>query len=80
MGFPVSLNETIPTYFEKKGKRFPAIVVPAKDVVDVEGNSMAVEVTETFRKPETSAALSERIGVRLGIESAKTFYTFAARD
>ena len=80
MGLPVRLTETIPTYFEKKGKRYPAIMVDTKAVVDTDGNSLADEVTATFKNPETNAGLSERIGVRLGIESAKTFYTFGARD
>lgn len=77
---PVRLTETTPTYFEKKGKRWPAIVVAAKDIVDADGNSLIDEVTATFKKPDTNSALAERVGVRLGIESAKTFYTFAARD
>lgn len=80
MGLPVRLTETVPTYFEKKGKRYPAIMVETKAVVDADGNSLQDEVTATFKKPDTSAALSERVGVRLGIESAKTFYTFAAND
>ncbi|MFQ5635259.1 MAG: hypothetical protein ACE5G3_08005 [Gammaproteobacteria bacterium] len=80
MGRPVRLSETTPTYFEKKGKRYPAIMVAARDVVDTDGHSLEDEVTATFRKPDSNAALSERIGVRLGIESAKTFCTFGARN
>lgn len=80
MGRPVTLALTTPTYFEKKGDRYPAIMITATDVVDADGNSLEAEVTATFTRLETNAALAERIGVRLGLESAKTFYTFAARD
>ena len=76
IGEEVTLRETTPTYFEKKGRRYPAIMVAASDIVDGAGRSMEREVTDTFNQPETAAALAERIGVRLGLESAKTFYTF----
>ncbi len=80
IGREVRLRETTPTYFEKKGSRYPAIMVAAKDIVDPEGDSLVAEVTATFTRPETPAALAERVGVRLGLESAKTFYTFGASE
>lgn len=80
IGRDVRLRQTTPTYFEKKGNRYPAIMVAAKDVVDTDGDSLVEEVTATFTQPETPAALAERVGVRLGLESAKTFYTFGASE
>jgi hypothetical protein len=80
IGRDVRLLETTPTYFEKKGNRYPAIMVAARDVVDADGDSLVAEVTATFTQPEMPAALAERVGVRLGLESAKTFYTFGASD
>ncbi|MFW2404830.1 MAG: hypothetical protein ACN4GT_08685 [Gammaproteobacteria bacterium] len=76
MGEDVTLRDTTPTFFEKKGRRYPAILVATADVVDMSGRSLQREVTEIFTRPETPAALAERIGTRLGLESAKTFYTF----
>lgn len=80
IGRDVRLLETTPTYFEKKGNRYPAIMVAARDVVDADGDSLVEEVTATFTRPETPGALAERVGVRLGLESAKTFYTFGASE
>lgn len=77
-GRDARVTDPVPTWFEKKGKRYPAIMIAARNVVDLDGHSIADEVTAVFRKPDTPAALSERIGVRLGLESAKTFYTFEA--
>ena len=73
---PVQLQDTIPTWFEKKGQRYPAIMIAARDVIDMQGNSLEDAVTKIFMRPETPAKLAERIGVRLDLESAKTFYTF----
>jgi hypothetical protein len=52
-------------------------VVAARDVVDADGNSLEAVVTAVFMEPATPLALAERSGVRLGLESAKTFYTFS---
>lgn len=78
MGREVRVTQPVPTWFEKKGDRYPAIMIAARDVVDADGASVADAVTAAFLQPETPAALAERIGVRLGLESAKTFYTFDA--
>lgn len=78
MGCEVRVTRPVPTWFEKKGKRYPAIMIPARDIVDADGTSVADAVTTAFLRPDMPAALAERIGVRLGLESAKTFYTFAA--
>jgi hypothetical protein len=74
----VRVTQPVPTWFEKKGNRYPAIMIAARDVVDADGASVADAVTAAFLKPATPAALAQRIGVRLGLESAKTFYTFDA--
>jgi hypothetical protein len=74
----VRVKQPVPTWFEKKGNRYPAIMIAARDVVDADGASVADAVTAAFLQPETPSALAERIGVRLGLESAKTFYTFDA--
>jgi len=80
LGRDVTLRATTATYFEKKGKRYPAIMVAAADVMNQSGESLEREVTEAFTRPETPLALAERVGVRLGLESAKTFYTFGSAD
>jgi hypothetical protein len=80
MDEPVRLRETTPTWFEKKGKRYPAIMFAASDVLDANGNPLEDAVTSAFTKPDTPAGLSERIGVRLGLESAKTFFTFGVNE
>ena len=80
MGLEVDVLDPIPTWFEKKGKRYPAIMIVARNVIGPDGGSLENEVTATFTRPETPAALAERIGKRLDLESAKTFYTFGARD
>ncbi len=76
----VTLRATTPTYFEKKGQRYPAIMVAASDVMNQSGESLERQVTEAFTRPETPLALAERVGVRLALESAKTFYTFGSAD
>lgn len=78
IGRNVTLRSVTPTYFEKKGKRYPAIMVAAADVMNDSGESLERQVTEMFTRPETPLALAELVGVRLGLESAKTFYTFGA--
>ncbi|MBT8440840.1 MAG: hypothetical protein KJO76_00530, partial [Gammaproteobacteria bacterium] len=78
IGQEVSLRSATPTYFEKKGRRYPAIMVAAADVMSQSSESLEDEVTEVFTRPETPLALAERVGVRLGLESAKTFFTFGA--
>lgn len=80
MGRAVHVVDPIPTWFEKKGKRYPAIMVMARNVVDTDGASLDDVVTETFTRPEPPAALAELIGTRLDLESAKTFFTFGARN
>ena len=80
VGQPVRLKAASPTYFEKKGVRYPALMVSATDVVGADGKNLAQEVTAAFTRPETPSALAEHIGVRLGLESAKTFYTFGSSD
>ena len=77
---PVRLKSATPTWFEKKGKRDPAILLAAADVTDVNGCSLEEAVTAAFTRLETPAKFSERIGVHLGLESAKTFYTFGVKD
>ena len=79
MGQPVQLTEMTPTYFEEKDKRYPAIMIVTRDILDADGNSLEDEVTAVFKQPGTDSTLSERIGIRLGIESARTFYTFGTQ-
>jgi hypothetical protein len=78
LGGTVRLTGTTPTYFEKKGRRYPALAVATRDMVDAEGRILVNEITAIFRHPDTGAALAERIGIRLGLESAQTFCTFGA--
>jgi hypothetical protein len=77
---PGQLQETTPTWFEKKGQRCPAIMVAARDVIDAQGHSLEDAVTQAFMRPETPSRLAECIGMRLGPESAKTYYTFGTND
>lgn len=76
IGRPVSITEVTPTYFEKKARRYPAIMVASKHVVDANGESLQKLVSEVFIRPESPARLAEFVGTKLDLESAKTFYTF----
>ena len=55
-------------------------MVAARDVIDAQGHSLEDAVTQAFTRPERPSRLAERIGIRLGLESARTFYTFGTND
>jgi hypothetical protein len=72
----VSVDDPVPTYFEKKENRYPAIVISTAEITSAGGNCLIDTVTEIFRRPDTNSTLAEQIGVCLGIESARVFVTY----
>ena len=55
-------------------------MVAARDVIDAQGHSLEDTVTQAFTRPETPSRRAECSGMRLGPESARTFYTFGTND
>ena len=78
LGQEVVVDEAVPTYYEKKENRYPAIMIPAASVTDIEGAPMIDVITSVFQRPETPSKLAEKLGRHLNLESARVFFTFGA--
>ena len=64
------------TYYEKKGVVYPALVMPADQILDEHGASQAPRITEVFREFEARHRLAELIGTSLGLDWVSIYTTF----
>lgn len=78
LGCAVSVNDPVPTYFEKKENRYPAIAISTARITDARGDRLIEAITEIFKGPDTNSDLAEKVGIRLGIESARVFVTYGS--
>lgn len=76
LGCAVSVNDPVPTYFEKKENRYPAIAISTAEISDAKGDRLTDTITEVFKHPDTNSNLAKKVGIRLGIESARVFVTY----
>ena len=74
----VVVDAAVPTYYEKKENRYPAIMIPAANVTDSAGAPLIDVITAVFQRPETPSSLAEMVGRQLNLESARVFFTFGA--
>ena len=74
----VVVDDAVPTYYEKKENRYPAIMIRTASVTGVSGVSMIDVITSVFQRPETPSKLAEMVGRQLNLESARVFFTFGA--
>lgn len=76
LGAEVFVRKPVPTFFEKKGKRHPAIVFTTVDIVDQRSESQTECVSEVFRTEAAKSELARKLGMDLGVEAVEVFVTF----
>jgi hypothetical protein len=76
MGAEVLVRNPIPTFFEKKGKRHPAIMFTTVDIVDERSESQIDRVSEIFRTEAAKSELARKLGMDLRLEAVEVFVTF----
>lgn len=78
LGCVVSVNDPVPTYFEKKENRYPAIGISTAEITDAKGSRLIETITEVFKRPDTNSNLAEKVGRCLGVEAARVFVTYGS--
>jgi len=78
LGSSVLVYNAIPTYFEKKGVRYPAITISSENIVDENSASQIDLLTEVFRTEAAKSNLARKLGTYLGVEAVEVFVTYGS--
>jgi hypothetical protein len=74
----VSVRNPTPTYFEKKGARYPAITFSSADIFDENSAIQAELLTEVFRTEVAKSSLARKLGIHLSLEAVEVFVTYGS--
>ena len=78
LGSSVFVYNPIPTYFEKKGVRYPTITISSANIVDENSASRIDLLTKVFRTEAAKSDLARKLGMYLGVEAVEVFVTYGS--
>lgn len=78
LGSRVSVRHPTPTYFEKKGARYPAIRFSSADIVDDNSEIQIELLTKVFRTEAAKSSLARKLGIHLNLEAVEVFVTYGS--
>lgn len=78
LGSSVLVYNAIPTYFEKKGVRYPTITISSANIVDENSASQIDLLTKVFRTEAAKSDLARKLGMYLGVEAVEVFVTYGS--
>jgi hypothetical protein len=77
LGCGILVRNPNPTYYEKKGVRYPAITISSTDIVDKNSVIQIEFLTEVFRTEAAKSSLARKLGMHLGVEAVEVFVTYS---
>lgn len=76
VGQPLRVQDATLSWYEKKGKVYPAVVLPVSGLRGPDGESLAQPLTRRFREADARSRLAELLGKALAVDWASVFVTY----